>query len=240
MTQMDAPVHAVIDTLRGLGPWPVYAIVLGLGFSSSALALDIVLPGEVGLLLAGWVASEGRATFLGVFLAGALGATAGDSFSYWIGRRWGKPLMDRWGPVRRRLEPQIARAEGFYERHGGKALFAGRWIGALRSVMAFVAGVARMRFGRFLAWNVVASLAWSAAVVAVGYFLGRFIVAAFRQAALVITLGAVSLLVLGLATQWIRRHRDRVPDGVVRLTPPASVAVGVGAAVIATVLIVLV
>ncbi len=232
---MDAPVQTVLDALRGVGPWPLYAIVLGLGFSSSAFALDVVLPGEVGLLLAGWVASEGRPTFLGVFLSGALGAMAGDSFSYWVGRHWGKLLVNRWGPVRRRLEPQVARAEDFYERRGGTAVFAGRWVGALRSVMAFVAGIARMSFGRFLLWNVAASLAWSAAVTAVGYFLGRFFVAVFRQATLLISLGAVSLLVLWFVVRWIRSHRDRVPQALVRLIPPPRVAVGVGAAVIATV-----
>ncbi len=237
---MDPLVQTAIDALRGLGPWLVYAVVLGLGFSSSALALDLVLPGEVGLLLAGWIASQGRPTFLGVFLSGALGAVAGDSFSYWVGRSWGKPLVARWGPVRRRLQPHIARAEGFYERHGGPAIFAGRWVGALRSVMAFAAGVAGMSFGRFLAWNVAASLAWSAAVVAVGYFLGRFFLAVFRQATLLISLGAVSLLAMWFAMRWIHSHRERVPQAIVRLTPRPWVAVAVGAAVIATAVVIVV
>lgn len=228
---MDALVQTVIDALRGLPPVAVYTIVFGFGFASSAFALDLVLPGETGLLLGGWLASIAAPVFLGVYLAGATGAVAGDSFSYGVGRRWGEPLVHRWDPVRRRLEPKVERARDFYERHGGVAVFAGRWVGTLRSVVAFVAGVAGMGFAGFLVWNIAASLAWAAAVVSIGYFFGRFIVDVFQQAATAITISVITVIALWVATRWVDRHPDRVPDWVERASPHPAVAVTVAIAV---------
>ncbi len=236
---MDTLVQTVIDALRGLGPWPVYAMVLGLGFSSSAFALDLVLPGEVGLLLAGWIASEGRPTLLGVFLAGALGAAAGDSFSYWVGG----------GGVSRSSPVGDPSGEDSSRDPAREGLRAPSWPCGLRRTVGRRAEVGdgvrdRRRSHDFRAFrglgNVAAWLAWSAAVSAIGYFLGRFFLAVFRQAALLISLGAVSLLAAWLVIRWIRSHPERVPQAIVRLTPAPRVAVAVGAAGIASAVAVLV
>lgn len=162
----------VLDQIGDLPPAvPVVAVAL-LAYSETARFLDLVVPGEVGMVLAGAAAAEAGVPLTVVAAAGFVGAVSGDSTSYWIGRGAGPRVVHRFRWTRKRLEPALERARRYFGRSGGWAVLGGRFVGALRAVVPFVAGSADMGFGRFLAWNVVASLAWAGAVVSAGYVLG--------------------------------------------------------------------
>jgi membrane protein DedA with SNARE-associated domain len=137
-----------------------------------------------------------------VALGAAIGATAGDTVSYAIGRRWGLPLLKRWR-LSRRLVPKAEEAQGWFDRHGGRAVFVGRWIGALRAIVPVVAGTARMPFGRFLAWNVLASLTWAGAAVTLGYLFGNAAARAVERAGIWVYVGVA----VAAAAWWIVRRR---------------------------------
>ncbi|HEX6312168.1 MAG TPA: VTT domain-containing protein [Acidimicrobiia bacterium] len=157
------------------------------------------------MVVAGAAAARADVPLPSMIAAAAAGAIVGDSVSYFIGHRWGLALVRRWDPIRRRLEPRIDRAEVFFADHGGAAVFLGRFVGVVRGVVPVVAGTAGMPYRRFLAWNVAASLVWTAAVVSAGYLVGRHIEVVVSRASLVVT----GVVVAGLVTWWVIRRRRR-------------------------------
>lgn len=194
----------LLDRLGDLGIVGLCLTVALLAFGEAAILLDLVVPGEVGLVIAGAAATSGDHPLVPVILAAAIGAFAGDTTSYAVGRRWGRGLIDRFEVTRRRLAPAMARAEIYFGRHGGRAVFVARWIGALRAVVPLVAGIGRLRFRSFVAWSAPAALLWAMAAVLVGATFGR------RVASLVDRLGFLvsGLAILTLAVFWLRRRRS--------------------------------
>jgi membrane protein DedA with SNARE-associated domain len=113
----------------------------------------------------GAAAERADAPLAAVVVAAAIGATCGDCISFAIGRRWGTALLDR---GQRRLKA-VEHAHEAFARHAGAAVFLGRWVGMLRAVVPVVAGASSMSVRRFLAWNVLASVSWTAAVLTAAY-----------------------------------------------------------------------
>jgi membrane-associated protein len=196
----------LLDNIAELGPFVLHLVVFFLAFSETALFLDLIIPGEAGMVVAGAAAARAGASLPTMILAAAAGAIAGDTVSYLIGRRWGMALIRHWEPIRRRLEPRAERAHEFFDRHGGAAVFFGRFVGVVRGVIPAVAGMAKMPYRRFLAWNVLASITWTAAVISAGYLLGRNVEKVVSRVGLVITLAVVAAF---LGAWWYRRHRRR-------------------------------
>lgn len=196
----------LIEIVAGLGAPGLLAIAPLLTFAETAIGLDLLVPGEAGLVVVG-AAANGEIGVLPIVVAAAVGATTGDCTSYWIGRRYGHRLIDRFA-LTRRLRPAVERAEATMERHGSRAVFFGRFVGALRAVVPLVAGMARMPFGRFLVWNVAASIGWCTAVVLLGFHVGLPAARAVDRAGpwtyLVVALVALAL--------WLR-HRRSSSDG---------------------------
>ncbi|MGH8984349.1 MAG: DedA family protein [Acidimicrobiia bacterium] len=183
----------------------LHAAVFFLAFAECALFLDLVIPGEAGMVVAGAAAARANVPLPTMIAAAAAGAILGDSVSYFIGRRWGMALTRRWGPLRRRLEPRIERAQGYFADHGGAAVFLGRFVGVVRGVVPVVAGTAGMQYRRFLPWNVAASLVWTSAVVSAGYLIGRHVEAVVSRASLVVT----GVVVAGVVMWWVVARRRR-------------------------------
>jgi membrane-associated protein len=171
---------------------------------TASIVLTHVLVATAGVVL-GWV--------VGGLFAGALqlniGAILGDNASFLIGRRYGKRVVTKWEWARRRLEPAMARAEEHFRRYGGRTLFVGRWVGALRAVVPVVAGAARMPYIRFLPWNVAGSLSWVATVVTLGYAFGDEIARLVDRFGLALSVVVVSVLAGRFA--WKRWRRRQMP-----------------------------
>lgn len=202
----------VLDSLSSLTGPPLYGITALLAFGESAALADLVLPGETGMIVAGAVAGRGGGSLPLMIAVAAAAAIAGDVFSYWMGRKFGLTLLRKWEPVRTRMEPRVERAQAFFERRGGPAVFAGRWIGALRAVVPAIAGMSGMSFPSFLAWVVPAAVMWTAAAVSVGYVAGTH----FTDVIDKVMLGISVAVVVGLAGWWIvrtvRKRRDAAEE----------------------------
>ena len=166
---------SILDGVARLGAVGLHAAVAGLAFGETAVFLDFIVPGEVGMVVAGAAAERTGVPLVTMILAATVGATIGDSVSYGIGRRWGRPLLCRYEVVRTRMAPKIERAEGWFDERGGAAIFFGRFVGALRAVVPLAAGIGRMPYGRFLPWNIAASLLWGGITVTLGYVAGEHI-----------------------------------------------------------------
>lgn len=169
----------------------------------AAESTGVPLPGETALIAAGVLASHGRVRIESVIAIAALAAMVGDNLGYLIGRTGGRKLLERDGLLdgyRRRI---LDEGEPFFERHGAKAVFLGRWVAVLRIAAAWLAGISRMPWRRFLFWNALGAIAWSASVGLAAFYLGP---AAERIFHVVGIAGVgVALLVLVGVVLWRRR-----------------------------------
>jgi membrane-associated protein len=207
---------AVIDAVARLGGWLLCVAVLGVAFGESAVLLDLVVPGEVGMVVGGAAAKRTRVSPWLLVAVGSLGSVAGDSFSYLVGRRWGMSLVRRWDWVRRRLEPRFERAHRYFLLRGGQAVFAARWVGALRAVVPAVAGTSGMPYRRFLRWDAVAAALWVTTMVWLGVLLGDDIARVVDRIGTAVSLVVVGSIVLAvfLRSRGIRPfQRPPAPSG---------------------------
>src|SRR5256714_3195256 len=138
------------ETISGLVATYGYVFVFVLvGLES----LGIPLPGETALVSAAAYAALGHLSIALVIIAAAAGAIVGDNIGYWIGRKGGRALVLRYGKKLRLNERHLARAEEFFEKHGGKTVFIGRFIALLRSWAALLAGIGSMPYGEFTGYK---------------------------------------------------------------------------------------
>ena len=204
--------EGLLDGLADLGPGLLHLAIAGLAFAETALFLDLVVPGEVGMVLAGAAAHRGGIGLPGLIAAGAVGATIGDSCSYALGRAVAAGRLPGTHGAVDRLRPAMTRAEAFFDRRGGAAVFLGRWVGALRAVVPFVAGTAGMPYRRFLAWNIAASVGWVATVVGLGWALGGAVAATVDRVGTWLSAGAL----VAVSLWWLRSRRARRETSALR------------------------
>jgi membrane protein DedA with SNARE-associated domain len=188
-------------------PAPVaYALVAALVFGEAAVFVGFVLPGETAVVLGGVLAYRGDLSLPALLVVVVVAAIVGDSVGYEVGRRYGDRVLQI-RPLRRHA-PRLAAAQNLVRRRGASAVFLGRWTAFLRAVMPGLAGVSRMRYPRFLAFNAIGGLAWGTTFVLIGYLAGdsyaRVEEIAGRGAAAVTAAVLLILLVV-----WHRRRAVR-------------------------------
>jgi len=136
-------------------------------------SFGIPLPGETALIAFGVLASQGHYSIVAVIAVAAAAAIIGDNLGYeLIGRKGGRRLFERWGPLRRRAERILPPTEELMAKHGGKVVFFGRFITVLRYTAAWVAGIAGMPWRKFLFWNAAGGICWATLVGLVSYYAG--------------------------------------------------------------------
>jgi membrane protein DedA with SNARE-associated domain len=153
----------------------------------------VPLPGETALVAAGVFASRGELNIVEVIVVAAAAAIIGDNLGYWIGRTGGRKLLERSKFLSRWMERVLPWAEGFFHRHGAKTIFIGRFFSILRVTAAWMAGVSRMPWLKFLAWNAAGGICWAVLVGLVAYYLGHAAADAISRYGLI---GGVALVVL--------------------------------------------
>jgi membrane protein DedA with SNARE-associated domain len=161
-------------------------------------SFGIPLPGETALIAFGVLASQGHYSIFWVIVLAAAGAIVGDNLGYWlIGRLGGRRLFERWGPLRRYAERFLPAAERLMEKHGGKTVFFGRFITVLRYTAAWVAGIGRMEWWRFLFWNAAGGICWATAVGLVSYYAGNAAADAIQRYGIYAAGGIAAAVVIG-------------------------------------------
>src|ERR1051326_8681728 len=138
-------------------------------------SMGIPLPGEIALVSAALLASQGYAQIGWGCVAASLGAIIGDSTGYYVGHRGGRPFLERLGRrFPQNLRPrQLARAEAMLPRRGSAAIFFGRFIALLRVLAGPLAGALRMPYRRFLLANVAGGVVWATGTALVIFFVGQ-------------------------------------------------------------------
>jgi membrane protein DedA with SNARE-associated domain len=156
----------------------------------------VPLPGETALVAAGVFASRGELDIVSVVAVAAIAAIIGDNLGYWVGRTGGRRLLERSRLLTRWSERILPWAEAFFDRHGAKTIFIGRFFSVLRVTAAWLAGISRMRWWRFFFWNAAGGICWAALVGLVAYYAGQAAADAISRYGLI---GGGVLVALGLA-----------------------------------------
>ena len=185
-----------------------YWIVFGSTLAERSIFIGLVMPGDVVLAMAGIYAARGALELGWVIALGAIGAVLGESIGYWLGRRYGVTLIRRL-PFVNRMERKLADAELYFAHHGGKTVAIGRFATAAGAVIPFTAGLAKMSYVRFLAFDVPSVIVWAAGISLVGYLFGANLE---RVDTILSRFGWIMLgvLVLLIGTIWLlRRRRSR-------------------------------
>ena len=180
---------------------------LAVGFLIFIEDFGVPAPGETVLIAASVYAGAGRLNIVAVAVVGFVAAVFGDNVGYAIGRFGGRALVLRFGRYVRLTEERLARAESFFTRHGGKIVVVARFVEGLRQANGIVAGITRMHWLRFVAFNALGAALWVATWTSVGYLAGNHIQAIYTQASryALYLLAAAGLAIIVL----IIRHRLR-------------------------------
>ena len=171
-------------------------------------SFGIPLPGETALIFFGVLASQGNYSIAEVIAIATIAAIIGDNLGYWlIGRLGGRTLFTKNKYLKRWSDANLPRVERIMERHGGKTVFFGRFVAILRFTAAWIAGLARMRWWRFLFWNAAGGICWATLVGLVSYYGGKAAADAIKRYGIFAAAGVVVLLVVGwLVVHFGKRH----------------------------------
>jgi membrane-associated protein len=197
---------------RSLGGW-TYLLVGALVFLETAALVGLLVPGETAVVIAGAVAARGEVDLVALLFLVWLAAAAGDSTSFLLGRRLGRPFLVAHGGRVRLDERRLGAVERFYDRHGGKAVLLGRFVGVARAVTPFLAGASRFPFRRFLPYSVLGTAAWAALFISIGYVSSDTLSAGGELASRIALAAALAVGVVALAVGRLRAARAgrRVP-----------------------------
>ncbi|MBX9980484.1 MAG: DedA family protein [Mycobacterium sp.] len=169
---MSAQLPGIFESLAPtLDRYGYAAIVALVGLEG----VGIPLPGQLILIAGGIYAASGHLTLVPVLLVGLLAAVGGDNAGYAIGRYGGRGLVLRFGPYVFLSRERLAKTERFFARRGHIVVSVGRFVDGLRQASGIAAGLARMRWRRYLAYNAAGSAVWVAVWVLAGYLAGNHI-----------------------------------------------------------------
>ena len=156
------------DIARGLGEW-TYLLVGVLAFLETGAFVGLVAPGETVVIAGGVIAGQGEISLM--VLIGIVWGCAflGDTTSFFIGRRLGRGFILRHGPRVKITEQRLEQVERFFERHGGKTILIGRFIGLVRALAPFIAGSSGLRYARFAPYSVIGTGLWASLFSVLGY-----------------------------------------------------------------------
>jgi membrane protein DedA with SNARE-associated domain len=157
---------SLIDISQNLG-YPVLFILV------MVESMGVPVPGETAIILAGLAANAGRLSIALVILVAAAAAIVGDNIGFEIGRRGGRTLLERPGRFGGQRKRVLEMGDPFFEKHGSKAVFFGRWITGLRFWAAWLAGASEMRRSTFVIWNAAGGIGWATTVGLAAYFGGK-------------------------------------------------------------------
>jgi len=201
---------ALLGTI--LTGWLGYAALCGIVFAETGLLIGFFLPGDSLLFTVGVVCGAGDLNLPLIIVLLMCSAILGDNVGYYLGYRAGPMIFNR--PKSKLFHPShLAKTREFFERHGGKSIIYARFIPIIRTCTPFVAGVARMKYSKFLAYSLVGGAGWIVFITLAGYTLGQipFIRHNFEKVVLLI----IFLSLLPVVIEVVKARRRGAGTGVV-------------------------
>lgn len=194
--------------------WIGYVVLFGIVFAESGLLVGFFLPGDSLLFTVGVVAGAGKLPIGAMIGMLAVASILGDGIGFFLGSTLGYSLFSKRNSRIFRRE-YLDRTHAFYERHGGKTIIYAKFVPIIRTFAAFIAGVGRMRYARFLAFNVIGAIGWVTTMITLGYLLGGIPVIRQNFEKVVLAIIAVSLIPVALQVLTKKKvTAKKVPSSV--------------------------
>jgi membrane protein DedA with SNARE-associated domain/membrane-associated phospholipid phosphatase len=194
------------DISNALGAW-TYLLVGVFAFAETGAFVGLAVPGETMMLLGGAVAGQGAIDLYILIAIAWFAAWAGDTTSFFVGRRLGRGFVLRNGPRFGLGAERFEQVEDYFSRHGGKTIFIGRFVGIVRALAPFIAGSSGMRYGAFVPYSILGTGIWSSLHILIGYLFSRSIDTAAEYAGRGAFLLGVLIVLVGGSIFVYRRLR---------------------------------
>jgi membrane protein DedA with SNARE-associated domain len=218
--------EALASPLEHYGLWGVFFLVMVEDFG-------IPVPGETVIIAASIYAGSGRLNVVAVGVVAFVAAVFGDNIGYGIGRFGGRRLVDRWGKYVFLTPERLDKAEEFFDRQGAKIITIARFIEGLRQANGIIAGITKMHWARFIAYNALGAALWVGTWVSVGYFAGQHINTIYSlvtRYSLYVAIAAVVVIVALIVRHVLRKRRATVRGTVPEASGGAGTDDGAGGA----------
>ena len=199
--------------------WAGYAVLFAVVFAESGLLVGFFLPGDSLLFTVGIVAGAGKLQIGTIIVMLAVASIAGDGIGFLLGSTLGYRLFKNPNSKIFRRE-YLDRTHAFYEKHGGKTIIYAKFVPIIRTFAAFIAGVGKMNYVRFLTFNVVGAIGWVTLMVTLGYNLGNIPVIRHNFEKVVLLIIFISIIPVIL--QVLSSRKSRGTDNQLEVNAPAA------------------
>jgi membrane protein DedA with SNARE-associated domain len=199
------------DISNTLGAW-TYLLVGFFAFAETGAFIGLVVPGETTMLIGGAVAGQGVIDVYLLIAIAWFAAWLGDTFSFFLGRRLGRDFVLEHGPRVGIGHERFEKVEAYFDRHGGKTIFIGRWISLVRALAPFIAGSTGMNYRGFVPYSILGTGLWASLHILIGYFFSNIIEEAGHYAARgAFLLATLIALIVGTVylVRWLRVEENR-------------------------------
>jgi membrane protein DedA with SNARE-associated domain/membrane-associated phospholipid phosphatase len=209
LSALPDPKAIIEDIAKALGPW-TYALVGVLAFLETGAFVGLVAPGETVVIAGGVIAGQGEIDLIPLIGLVWTCAVLGDTTSFYLGHRLGRSFLERHGPRVKITPERLKQVEGYFDRHGGKTILIGRFVGLVRALAPFIAGSSGMTYRRFIPFSIVGTGLWATTFCVLGYIFWRsFDMVAHIAGQAITGLGITVALIVGIVLAYRRRHAIR-------------------------------
>jgi membrane protein DedA with SNARE-associated domain len=209
LSALPDPKAIIGDIAEALGPW-TYALVGALAFLETGAFVGLVAPGETVVIAGGVIAGQGEIELLPLIGLVWTCAVLGDSTSFYLGHRLGRGFLERHGPRVKITPERLKQVEGYFERHGGKTILIGRFIGLVRALAPFIAGSSGVSYRRFIPFSIVGTGLWATTFCVLGYIFWRsFDKVAHIAGQAIFGFGLTVAVIVGVVVAYRRRRAIR-------------------------------
>jgi membrane protein DedA with SNARE-associated domain/membrane-associated phospholipid phosphatase len=209
LSKLPDPKTVIEDVAQALGAW-TYALVGLMAFLETGAFVGLVAPGETVVIAGGVIAGQGTIQLLPLIGLVWISAVLGDTTSFYIGRRLGRSFLERHGPRVKITHERLEQVEGYFDRHGGKTILIGRFIGLVRALAPFIAGSSGLAYGRFIPYSIVGTGLWATIFCVLGYVFWRSFDRVVDIAGhAVFGFGLTVAVIVGIVVAYRRRHEIR-------------------------------
>src|SRR5580700_4402507 len=202
LTDPERLIRLLSDVITG---WAGYALIAGVVFAETGLLVGLFFPGDSLLFTVGVVAGAGDIDIVRICVLVTIMSILGDQSGYFLGRRTGPAIFRRPDSVLFKQE-YVARTQAFYEKHGGKTLVYAKFVPIVRTFAPFMAGVGRMKYSRFLSFNIFGGIGWVLSMTLAGYNLGG--VPVIRKNFEKVVIGIVLVSVLPMIIHYFQSRKS--------------------------------
>jgi membrane-associated protein len=204
LTDPDRLIHLLTQVITG---WWGYLLIAGVVFAETGLLVGLFLPGDSLLFTVGVVAGAGGLDIVQICALLTIMSILGDQSGYFLGYRTGPAIFRRKDSLVFKQE-YVTRTQAFYEKHGGKTLIYAKFVPIVRTFVPFMAGVGRMKYSRFLSFNIFGGIGWVLSMTLAGYNLGG--VPVIRRNFEKVVIGIVVVSVLPMIVQYFRSRKPEL------------------------------